>query len=56
MIQYYCDHMLLHRPNSFLFQLTFQLINFFATAVQFAEESIDEGSTAIDVVIALASK
>ena len=50
------SHLLLHRPNSFLFQLTFQLINFFATAVQFADESMDEDSTAIDVVIVLASK
>lgn len=31
-------------------------MNFFATAVQFTDDSIDESSTTIDVVIVLASK
>ena len=46
-------------PITILFlltQLTVQLLNFFATAVRFAEDSIDDDSTGIDVVIIIASK
>ena len=46
-------------PIAILFlltQLTVQLLNFFATAVRFAEDSIDDDSTGIDVVIVIASK
>ena len=36
--------------------MTVQLINFFAIAVRFAEESIDEDSAEIDAIIVIGSK